>query len=120
VVVLSVTRHRVADGEQATFLARAREALDVLRSRPGFVAATVGRSTDDAHLFVIATTWDDVGSFRRALSSFEARVTAVPLLSTAIGEPTAFERLLDASDPALTVRTSDRAPDADDGDRVRG
>ena len=118
--MLSVTRHRVAAGEQASFLGRAREALDVLRVRPGFAWGTVGRSTDDPELFVVATTWDDVGSFRRALSSFEAKVTAVPLLATAVDEPTAFERLLDSADTALTLRRSDRAPDADDGDRVRG
>jgi hypothetical protein len=32
-----------------------------------------------------------VGSYRRALSSYDVKVTAVPLLSLAYDEPSAFE-----------------------------
>jgi hypothetical protein len=35
--------------------------------------------------------WRDVGSYRRALSSYDVKVTAVPLLSRALDEPSAYE-----------------------------
>jgi hypothetical protein len=37
--------------------------------------------------------WENVGSYRRALSPYEVKLTAVPLLSLAIDEPTAYEDL---------------------------
>lgn len=111
--MLSVTRHRVPPQSSEAFLADAEAALDLLRQRPGFVAGTIGRSTDDAGLWVVATTWCDVGSFRRALSSYEVKVGAVPLLASAIDEPTAFERLVQADESGMSRRTSDRARDAD-------
>ena len=112
-LVLSVTRHRVPPQNSDAFLADAETAVDLLRSRPGFLGGTVGRATDDAELWVVATSWSDVGSFRRALSSYEVKVGAVPLLATAIDEPTAFEALLEVDEAGVRRRTSDRAPDAD-------
>ena len=35
--------------------------------------------------------WEDVGAYRRALSSYDVKVTAVPLLSRAVDEPSAYE-----------------------------
>jgi hypothetical protein len=35
----------------------------------------------------------NVGSYRRALSPYDVKVAAVPLLSEAIDEPTAYEDL---------------------------
>lgn len=111
--MLSVTRHHVPPHSSGAFLSDAEAALDLLRGRPGFVAATIGRSTDDAGLWVVTTSWTDVGSFRRALSSFEVKVGAVPLLASAIDEPTAFERLVEADEHGISRRDSDRAADAD-------
>jgi hypothetical protein len=42
---------------------------------------------------VMVTRWRDVGSYRRALSSYDVKVGAVPILSRAIDEPSAFEAL---------------------------
>jgi hypothetical protein len=97
----------------AQFEARAREALDVLRVRPGFLEGTAGRCTDDPGLWVLVTSWDDVGSFRRALSAFDVKVAAVPLLATAVDDASAFEPLLSATPERVTARGSDRAADAD-------
>ena len=41
----------------------------------------------------MVTRWKDVGSYRRALSSYDVKVGAVPLLSRAIDEPSAYESL---------------------------
>jgi len=111
--VISVTRHRVPDAASAAFLADAEAALDLLRQRPGFVSAVVGRATDDAELWLVATTWADIGSFRRALSPVEVRLGTFALLSSAIDEPTAFERLVGVDGTGLQRHGSDRAPDAD-------
>lgn len=118
--MLSVTRHRVAPDTATSFEADARAALEVLRQRPGFRAGTVGRSTDDPGLWVVVTSWDDVGSFRRALSAYEVKVSAVPLLATTIDEATAFEPLLVATPDGLVARGSDRAADAETAGPARG
>lgn len=85
-----LNRFRVADAEVETFLTRARAAVGVLAERPGFVGADLGRNLDDPALFTITTRWHNVGSYRRALSSYEAKVVVVPLLSLAIDEPSAY------------------------------
>jgi hypothetical protein len=37
--------------------------------------------------------WENIGSYRRALSPYEVKLTAVPLLSLAIDEPSAYDDL---------------------------
>ncbi|HSS66940.1 MAG TPA: antibiotic biosynthesis monooxygenase, partial [Nocardioidaceae bacterium] len=48
---------------------------------------------DEPSLWLLTTEWRDVGSYRRALSSYEVKAQVVPLLSRAIDEPSAFEVL---------------------------
>ena len=67
------------------------EALDALGRRPGFVDGTVGRNVDDPDLWLLSTRWENVGSYRRALSAYDVKLAAVPVLSTAIDEPSAYE-----------------------------
>ena len=119
--MLAVTRYRVAVQEAAEFRERAGAALEALTARPGCTAGNLGRSTDDPGLWVLATTWESVGAYRRALSAYDVKVHAVPLLSLAIDEPTAFEDLL-AWTPAggLRAESSDRAADAGEVPRGRG
>lgn len=68
-------------------------ALAVLAERPGYVGGAVGRNVDEPDLWVLTTTWENVGSYRRALSSYAVKVAAVPVLSQAIDEPSAYETL---------------------------
>lgn len=89
--LIVVTRHRVDDGSATAFAGRAHSALGVLAARPGFVDGAVGRNLDDPALWTITTTWRDVGSYRRALSHVDVKMVAVPLLSTALDEPSAYE-----------------------------
>jgi len=91
--VLVISRHRVALADQPAFLEEARAALALLAAREGCLGVAIGRSSDDPGLLVLTTEWADVGSYRHALSAFEVKVGAVPLLSTAVDEPTAFEVL---------------------------
>ncbi len=52
---------------------------------------TIGRNVDDPTLWVLVTTWANVGAYRRALSSYDVKLHAVPLLSRALDEPSAYE-----------------------------
>lgn len=89
--MLAVTRFRVSDDEATSFPTQMRDALDVLRSKPGFVDGRVGRNADDPTLWVLVTQWENMGTYRRAISSYELRATAMPLLAKAVDEPGAYE-----------------------------
>ena len=89
--MLVLTRYRVADSEAPSFATQAEAALAALSARTGFLDGHVARNVDDPQLWTLTTRWDAVGSYRRALSGFEVKTTAVPLLSRAIDEPSAYE-----------------------------
>jgi len=89
-----VNRFRVADDDAAAteaFRVDVQAALDALAARPGHVSGQVGRNVDEPGLWLLTTTWANVGSYRRALSAYDVKVTAVPLLSRAVDEPSAYE-----------------------------
>jgi quinol monooxygenase YgiN len=86
-----VSRFRVEDADEVAFRVDAQAALGALAERPGFAAGEVGRNLDDPGLWLLCTRWRDVGSYRRALSSYDVKVTAVPLLSRAVDEPSAYQ-----------------------------
>jgi hypothetical protein len=89
--VIVVNRFRVLETEQATFrddLERAREVLSVQR---GYVAGRIGRNVDDPELWTLVTEWEGAGAYRRALSAYDVKLTAVPVLSRAVDEPSAYE-----------------------------
>ena len=79
----------VEDGEQ--FRAELAAARDVLAEQPGYVDGRIGRNLDDPTLWVLTMQWDNVGAYRRALSSYDVKLQAVPLLSRAVDEPSAYE-----------------------------
>jgi hypothetical protein len=91
--VLVLTRFRVAVADQPNWRPRLDTALAVLAERDGFRSGRIGRAADDVELLVLATEWDGVGAYRRALSNLEVKMTGVPVLSEAIDEPGAFEVL---------------------------
>jgi quinol monooxygenase YgiN len=88
-----VNRFRVPEDEAEQFRADLVAALDVLAQRPGHVSGQAGRNVDEPELWVLTTAWENVGSYRRALSAYDVKVTAVPLLSRAVDEPSAYETL---------------------------
>lgn len=109
--MLVVNRFAVAGEDQETFAARARAALAVLAVRPGYLRGSVGRAYDDLAHWCLVTEWESVGAYRRALSAYDVKVTATPLLAESLDEPSAYEALA-LADPAGEVRVvrSDRAP----------
>ena len=108
--MLVVTRHRVAESATSDFVTQAGEALAVLRQRPGFVDGALGRNVDDPDLWVLSTRWRDTGSYRRALSGFDVKMTAVPLLSTALDEPSAYEIVLGDGGDGTSSQASQAGP----------
>ena len=89
--MLVVNRFQVPEAEGEKFRGDLERARRTLAQRPGYVVGTIGRSVDDPALWLLQTQWADVGSYRRALSSYEVKMQAVPLLSRALDEPSAYE-----------------------------
>lgn len=89
--VFVVIRFRVDEAAQAEFADRLATAVEVLSRQRGFVAARTGRNADDPELLALSMEWENIGSYRRALSPYEVKVAAVPILSQAIDEPTAYD-----------------------------
>ena len=104
-------RFVVAEPAAVQFRERARAALDILAAQPGSVTGVVGRATDDPTRWVMTLGWESVGDYRRALSSYDVKVAAVPLLSQAVDEPTAYE-VLDGRGSRNVTAESALAPDA--------
>jgi antibiotic biosynthesis monooxygenase len=88
--MIVVTRYRVAAAATDAFSRDADAALAVLAGQPGFVDAWLGHNTDEPDLWTLTLLWRDVRSYRRALSAYDVKVTAVPLLSRALDEPSAY------------------------------
>ena len=89
--MLVVNRFRAED---ESFRDDLQAVLTVLGERPGFLSGEIGRNLDDPDLWVLVTRWESVGGYRRALSSYEVKVGAVPTLSRALDEPSAYEPVL--------------------------
>jgi len=89
--VLVVNRFRVPEADTPAFRADLEQARAVLAERPGYLSGTIGRNLDDPTLWVLTTRWEHVGAYRRALSAYDVKLGAVPLLSRAVDEPSAFE-----------------------------
>ena len=112
--MLVVSRFSVPEVDGEGFAGRARQAIAVLSERPGFGWGRLGRAADDPTAWVLVTEWEHVGAWRRALSSYEVKLEASPLLSLAADEPSAFE-VLEAAD-ALGQRISHRTGSSDRAD----
>lgn len=103
-----ITRHRPADPQG--FAAGAERLLETLGRAPGFLSGELGRSPDEPDVFMLTTSWRDVGSMRRGLGSFEAKVALAPVMASASDELNVFEVLVEASGGVLHRRDSARAP----------
>ena len=89
--MLVVTRFRVTDEASDVFARDAGEALGALSAGQGFVRGHVGRNVDDPDLWALVTEWDGVGSYRRALGTYDVKTTLTPLAQFAVDEPGAYE-----------------------------
>jgi Antibiotic biosynthesis monooxygenase len=103
--VLVVTRLRTPSGPdgpdadaEGELRAGLLHALEILASKPGHVGGEVGRNVDDPSLWVLTTRWENVGSYRRALGSYEGKMHIQPLMVHAVDEPSAYEVVEEGTD----------------------
>jgi hypothetical protein len=89
--VIVVSRFRVPEAEQPAFRAGLERARESLAGQAGFVRGSIGRNVDDPELWLLTTEWAGPGAYRRALSAYDVKLTAVPTLSRALDEPSAYE-----------------------------
>lgn len=89
--MIVVQRFRPSADDAVSFRADAEEALSVLGEQRGFLDGALGRNVDDPGLWVLHTTWEGPGAYRRALSAYEVKMRAWHLLGQALDEPTAYE-----------------------------
>ncbi|WP_183092724.1 antibiotic biosynthesis monooxygenase family protein [Nocardioides stalactiti] len=89
--MLVVNRFRVEASQEVAFRADLATAHETLAARPGYLGGEIGRNLDDPGLWVLTTRWESVGAYRRALSSYDVKLSAVPTLSRALDEPSAYE-----------------------------
>lgn len=99
--VVVVNRFLVPEDAAGDFRRELEGALAVLARQKGYADGQLGRNVDDPTLWTMVTRWRDVGSYRRALSTYDVKVGAVQLLSRAIDEPSAYESLDDELNESL-------------------
>ena len=90
--MLAIARFTTPLAEATDFEAQLSVALEAFSACAGFVSGEFGQNLDDSTLWSLVTHWENVGSYRRALSNLNVKMNAIPLLAQAIDEPGAYER----------------------------
>jgi heme-degrading monooxygenase HmoA len=89
--MIAVARFEIPLGQGADFRLELEGVRAVLAEAVGFQGGEVGQNLDEPTLWVLTTRWENVGSYRRALSSTRAKLEAIPVLARAIDEAGAYE-----------------------------
>jgi quinol monooxygenase YgiN len=89
--MIAVARFDVPLASASNFRAELEGVRDVLAEAAGFLGGEIGQNLDEPTLWVLTTRWENVGSYRRALSSTRAKLEAIPVLARAIDEAGAYE-----------------------------
>jgi hypothetical protein len=89
--VLVITRFRVLEDDETSFAVALGSVEAALAAAPGFVWSETGRNLDDPSLWALVTRWVDVGSYRRALSSYDVKLAFASLQWRVLEEPSAYE-----------------------------
>ena len=90
--MLAIARFTIPLAEATEFEAQLSVALEAFSACTGFVSGEFGQNLDEPTLWSLVTHWENVGSYRRALSNLNVKMNAIPLLAQAIDEPGAYER----------------------------
>lgn len=85
--MFAVTRLRGSGSDVPGLVAAATELLGLLRGQPGFRDGALGRAADEPDLLALWTAWDGVGSYRRALGTYEVKIAGAPVWQHAVDEP---------------------------------
>ena len=89
--MIAVARFEIPLASAQDFRDELEGVRDVLAEAAGFIGGEVGQNLDEPTLWVLTTRWENVGSYRRALSSTRAKLEAIPVLARAIDEAGAYE-----------------------------
>lgn len=93
--MLAVTRFAVPDG--IDFLSAGQGLLAALGARPGCRSADLCRALDTPGCWLVVTTWDGVGAYRRALSSYDVKLALGAVAAWVQPDPGAFEVVVSAT-----------------------
>jgi quinol monooxygenase YgiN len=77
--------------DAGSFRAELRGLIDSLAARPGHVSTRLAEPLEDPSTWVLVSEWINVGSYRRALSSYDVKMASGPLMAAALDEPSAYE-----------------------------
>jgi len=89
--MIAIARFEVSLGHSANFRTELAAAKDALAECVGYIDGNIGQNLDEPSLWVLMTRWENVGSYRRALSAMRSKLEAIPVLARAIDEPGAYE-----------------------------
>ena len=90
--MLAIARFSTPLAQAAEFEAQLSVALDAFSACAGFINGEFGQNLDETTLWSLVTHWENVGSYRRALSNLNVKMNAIPLLAQASDESGAYER----------------------------
>jgi len=90
--MLAIARFMVPLGTAAHFQTQLASALESFSKCKGFIDGEYGQNLDDLTLWSLVTQWENVGSYRRALSTNDVKMNVIPTLAQAIDEPGAYEK----------------------------
>jgi len=90
--MIAIARFTVSLGTAAHFQTQLSAALDSFCKCKGFIDGEYGQNLDDLTLWSLVTRWENVGSYRRALSTNDVKMNVIPTLAQAIDEPGAYEK----------------------------
>ena len=88
--MIAIARFEVPLAQVSQFRVQIERAHQVFSERDGYISGGFGQNLDDNQLWSLVTIWQNVGSYRRALSALPVKMEVVPLLATAIDEPGAY------------------------------
>jgi len=86
----AIFRFDVPDDVES-FTQAAAPALDALRASTGCLSAALVRAVEDPAQWLLVAEWEGVGTYRRALGSYDVKLYAHPFLARARGDESAFE-----------------------------
>jgi heme-degrading monooxygenase HmoA len=89
--MIAIARFEVSLAHSANFRTELEAARDALAECVGYIDGSIGQNLDEPSLWVLMTRWENVGSYRRALSAMRSKLEAIPVLARAIDEPGAYE-----------------------------
>ena len=89
--MIAIARFELPMSQAEEFRAELESVKAVLGEATGYISGTIGQNLDEPTLWVLTTEWENVGSYRRALSSTRAKLEAIPVLARAIDDPGAYE-----------------------------